>query len=121
MWRRLDSQMHVFNENDGFGPSNPKFFLASRGEQGAAWVLSAACRPMQNLKFLSDPPPKLTAIPLSGRPYSALYRRSLVVPRLPFLNTCSDDSKPYMILKALDEDSKNHIGFAIIQAIGEKK
>ena len=57
---------------------------------------------------------------LSGRPYSALYRRSLVVPRLPFLNTCSDDSKPYMILKALDESYKNHIGFAIIRASDEE-
>ena len=37
------------------------------------------------------------------------------------LSTCSDDSKPYMILKALDESYKNHIGFAIIRAIGEEK
>ena len=45
------------------------------------------------------------------------------LPRLTFLNTCSDDSKPYMILKALDEDSdsKSHIGFAIIRAIGEEQ
>ena len=43
----------------------------------------------------------------------------LMVPRLSFLITCSDDSKPYMILKALDESYKNHIGFAIIRASGE--
>ena len=41
--------------------------------------------------------------------------------RLPFLATCSDDSKPYMILKALDESYKNHIGFAIIRASGEEQ
>ena len=63
----------------------------------------------------------IVRLTLSGRPYSALYRRSLVVPRLPFLNTCSDDSKPYMILKALDESYKNHIGFAIIRASGEEQ
>ena len=63
----------------------------------------------------------IRVLTLSGRPYSALYRRSLVVPRLPFLNTCSNDSKPYMILKALDDDAKNHIGFAIIRAIGEEQ
>ena len=34
--------------------------------------------------------------------------------QLLLLTTCSDDSKPYMILKALDESYKNHIGFAII-------
>ena len=39
--------------------------------------------------------------------------------QLLFLTTCSDDSKPYMILKALDESYKNHIKFAITQAIGE--
>ena len=44
----------------------------------------------------------------------------LMVPRLAFLTTCSDDSKPYMILKALDESYKNHIGFAIIRASGEE-
>ena len=41
--------------------------------------------------------------------------------QLLFLTTCSDDSKPYMILKALDESYKNHIGFAIIRAIGEEQ
>ena len=35
-----------------------------------------------------------------------------------FLTTCLDDSKPYMILKALDESYKNHVRFAIIQASG---
>ena len=29
--------------------------------------------------------------------------------RLPFLTTCSNDSKPYMILEGLDESYKNHI------------
>ena len=40
---------------------------------------------------------------------------------LPFLTTCSDDSKPYMILKGLDEGYKNHVGFAIIRASGEEQ
>ena len=44
----------------------------------------------------------------------------LTVLCLPFLTTCSDDSKPYMILKALDESYKNHIGFGIIRAGGEE-
>ena len=30
------------------------------------------------------------------------------LPHLPFLTTCSDDSKPYIILKALDESYKNN-------------
>ena len=51
----------------------------------------------------------------------SLYKRSLMVLRLPFLITCSDDSKPCMILKALDQSYKNHIGFAIIRAIGEEQ
>ena len=38
-----------------------------------------------------------------------------------FLTTCSDDSKPYMILKALDKSYKNHIGFAIIRASDEEQ
>ena len=29
--------------------------------------------------------------------------------------------KPYMILKALDQSYKNHIGFAIIRAMGEEQ
>ena len=33
----------------------------------------------------------------------------------------SDDSEPYMILKALDQSYNNHIGFAIIRAIGEEQ
>ena len=32
------------------------------------------------------------------------------------LSMSSDDSKPYMIWKALDELFQNHIGFAIIRA-----
>ena len=44
----------------------------------------------------------------------------LMVPRLSFLITCSDDSKPYMILKALDESYTNRIGFAIIRASDEE-
>ena len=40
--------------------------------------------------------------------------------RLPFLTTCSDMYKPYMILKALDESYKNHIGFIYIRASGEE-
>ena len=58
-----------------------------------------------------------------------LYRAQLVARRrqLPFLTTCccSDDSKPYMILKALDEyvyeSYKNHIRVAIIRASGEEQ
>ena len=51
---------------------------------------------------------------LSGLLYNPLYMRAMMVARLPFLTTCSDDSKPYMILKGLDESNKNHIGFASI-------
>ena len=40
---------------------------------------------------------------------------------LPFLTSCSDDSKPYMILKAFDESYKNHIGFATIRASDEEQ
>ena len=47
-------------------------------------------------------------------------RAVLMVPRLSFLTACSDDSKPYMILKALDESYKNHIGFAIIRSSSEE-
>ena len=36
-----------------------------------------------------------------------------------FLSTCSDDSKPYMILKDLVESFSNHIEFAIIRAHGK--
>ena len=35
------------------------------------------------------------------------------------LSTCSDDSKPYKILKDLVESFPNHIGFAIIRARGK--
>ena len=45
--------------------------------------------------------------------------RSGALPSLS-LTTCSDDSKPYMILKALDKSYKNHIEFAIIRASGEE-
>ena len=38
-----------------------------------------------------------------------------------FLTTCSDDSKPYMILKALDESYKNNTGFGIMRASGEEQ
>ena len=38
-----------------------------------------------------------------------------------FLTTCSGDSKPYMILKALDESYKNHKGFGIIRASGDEQ
>ena len=34
---------------------------------------------------------------------------------------CSYDSTPHRILKALDQSYKNHMGLAIIRAIGEKK
>ena len=37
---------------------------------------------------------------------------------LPFLTTCSSDSKPCMIVKALVKDYKHHKGFAIISASG---
>ena len=39
--------------------------------------------------------------------------------RLSFLTTCSDDSKPYMILVALVNGFQNHIGFAMLRASGE--
>ena len=52
---------------------------------------------------------------------SYMIRRSLVVPRLPFLTICSDDSEPYVILKALDESYRNHIGLANIRASGEEQ
>ena len=42
-------------------------------------------------------------------------------PGQPFLTACSDDSKPYTILKALDESYKNHVGFAIIRVPGEEQ
>ena len=50
------------------------------------------------------------------------YKRaifSLLV--LSFFTTCLDYSKPYMILKALDESYKTHIGFAISRASGEEQ
>ena len=37
-----------------------------------------------------------------------------------FLTTCSDDSKPYMILVALIKGCQNHIGFAMIRASSEE-
>ena len=37
-----------------------------------------------------------------------------------FLTTCSDDTKPYMILVALIKGFQNHIGFAIIRASDEE-
>ena len=50
----------------------------------------------------------------SSKLYSILYhvvqqQAPPEVPLLSSLTTCSDDSKPYMILKALDESYKNHI------------
>ena len=45
----------------------------------------------------------------------------LIAPRVSFLTICSDYSKPYMILKALDKSYKNHIGFAIIRSVGEEQ
>ena len=50
--------------------------------------------------------------------YSVIARATFA--RLPFLATCSDDSKPYMILEGLDESYKNHVGFAIIRARDEE-
>ena len=52
------------------------------------------------------------------------HARCLWCPRacqVPFLTTCSDDSKPYMILKGADKGYKNHVGFAIIRASGEEQ
>ena len=40
--------------------------------------------------------------------------------RLLFLITCSDDSKPHMILVALIKGFRNYIGFAIIRSSGEE-
>ena len=64
---------------------------------------------------------KTATLTLSGQPSSRLDGAVLMVPRLSLLTTCSDDSKPYMILKALDESYKNHIEFAIIRASGEEQ
>ena len=41
-----------------------------------------------------------------------MIRALLVVPILSVLTTCSDDRKPYVILKALDESYTNHVEFA---------
>ena len=40
--------------------------------------------------------------------------------RLPFVSTCSDDGRPYMILVALIKAFQNRIGFAIIRAFGKE-
>ena len=56
---------------------------------------------------------------LSGHPYIPIYEAHSMVLCLPFLTTCSGDSKPYMILVALIKGFQNHIGFAIIREIGE--
>ena len=37
-----------------------------------------------------------------------------------FVTTCSEHSKPYMILVSLIKGFQNHIGFAIIRASGEE-
>ena len=50
--------------------------------------------------------------PLSSREDRGIAGRQ----RIPCLTSCSDDSKLYMVLKALDESYKNHIGFAIVRA-----
>ena len=50
-----------------------------------------------------------------------LRKRIVVVAPLSFRTTCSDDSKPYMILKGLAEGYKNHVGFDIIRASGEEQ
>jgi len=55
---------------------------------------------------------------LSGHMRYPLCKQIVMVAPLPFFTTCSDDSKPYMILKGLDESYKNHVGFAIIRARG---
>ena len=65
-------------------------------------------------RCLSDPEGVRGALTLTGPPYNPLYMRAMMIALLPFLTNCSDDSKPYMILKGLDESSKNHIGFASI-------
>ena len=52
---------------------------------------------------------------------SYMIRALLVVPHLSVLTTCSDDRKPYVILKALDESYTNHVEFAIIRAVGEEQ
>ena len=36
-----------------------------------------------------------------------------------FLSTCSDDSKPYMILEVLVNTFLNDLGFAIFEATGQ--
>ena len=55
-----------------------------------------------------------------------LHKRVVVVarprcPRSSLLTTRSDDSKPYMILKGRDESYKNHVGVAIVRAVGEEQ
>ena len=75
---------------------------------------------VSKIPVLSDKTRSGKGLTLSSTLLLQSNRRSLVVPRLSFLTTCSDDMKPCMILKALDESYKNHIGFAIIQQLGEE-
>jgi hypothetical protein len=76
------------------------------------------CRPLGD--YCRPYFPNLLTLTLSGRLYNGLYTDMAERLQLLFLTTCSDDSKPYMILKALDESYKNHIGFAIIRASDEE-
>ena len=82
----------------------------------------AGCHPA---RLLLPPPtrvsPDCLALTLSGRLSFSEDRAMVGRRRLLFLTTCSNASKPYMILKALDKSYKNHIGFGTIQAIGEEQ
>ena len=51
--------------------------------------------------------------------WSVFRSNPLEVLCLPSLTTCSDDGKPHMLVKALDQSYKNHVGSAVIRASGE--
>ena len=76
--------------------------------------------PMKLAKVHPDEPTPFRGFNPFRRTVSHVIQPSLMVACLAFLTTCSDDSKPYMILKALDESYKNHVGFVIIRVRGRK-
>ena len=80
---------------------------------------ATASSPEGHSTFMSELLAQRAAYSVSGPLCTTVHKPSARSGALPSLTTCSDDSKPYMILKALDESYKNHIGFAIIRASGE--
>ena len=69
---------------------------------------------LQNRYFLVhlrlDPPRRTDA---------RVHQDASSMSQLPSVTTCSDNSKPYMMLNGLDESYMMHEGFAIIRAGGE--